>query len=69
MQQLTTIAQCYEPNVEIEKMCIVRSFNEDVYITLMHKNGKTRKLYSDLVYTILGSRGVFTDYECSWFNN
>ena len=69
MQQLTTIAQCYEPNVEIEKMCIVRSFNEDVYITLMHKNGKTRRLYSDLVYTILGSRGVFTDYECSWFNN
>lgn len=67
MEDLTKIASYLEPNVEVENVCIVRSFNEDVYITLTYKDMRVIKIYADLVYTILGSRGLFTDYECSWF--
>ena len=67
MEDLTKIASYLEPNVEVESISIIRSFNEDVYITLMYKDKRVIKIYADLVYTILGSRGLFTDYECSWF--
>lgn len=68
MHQLLTIASSVDPTCAVQDIIIIRSFNEDVYITIMYKNGNAVKLYSDLVFTTLGSRGLFTDYECSWFN-
>ncbi len=68
MRQLSCIAAGLDSRNEVKEMILIRSFNEDVYITITYKNGKVIRLYSDMVFSTLGSRGIFTDYECSWFN-
>lgn len=47
---------------------IVRSWGEEVYITIKNSSGKTHRFYFDLVSASIGSRALVRDYEGNWFN-